>query len=66
MTIPRQIIAEMEEILEEYELKDILDENDITEAEALYYLYRGGLLELPETKPLTAGSGGPVRFDEVF
>lgn len=64
--IPLEAIREIEEILNEYEFTEILYDNDITEAEAMYYLYRNGIIKLPETKPLTAGSGGPVRFDEVF
>jgi hypothetical protein len=61
-----EILREMEEILEDYTLEGILAENGLSEAEALYHLYRSGVLELPETKPITAGRGGPVRFDEVF
>jgi hypothetical protein len=43
------LIEEMEEILQDYSLQEILEDNDLTEAEALYHLWRTGYIVLPET-----------------
>lgn len=45
--------ARITEVLKDYELEDILDENDISVEEALYYLFIGGWIALPETQPIT-------------
>ncbi len=58
---------EVRELLEDYTIQEILEYNDITEAEAIYQLWTSGWIDLPETKPITFKSqGGPVRFDEEF
>lgn len=44
-----------EKILDVYSLIEILDLNDITEAEALEFLCEEEFIELPEIKPLDLG-----------
>ena len=50
----RNVIAleEAEHLLEIYTLEEILDHNDLTEADALLFLLDEEFLELPEPKPL--------------
>lgn len=42
----------VESILDTYSLEDILELNDKTEADALYFLLQQEFLELPEVLPL--------------
>ncbi len=48
-----RVIREIEEILEDYDFEQILEDNDVTPAEAIFYLYHGGYIVLPETNPIT-------------
>lgn len=45
-------VAEAEDILEVYTLEEILDENDLTEADVLCLLVNEELVNLPEPLPL--------------
>ena len=40
------------QILETYPLEEILENNDLTEADVLVILIEQGVIELPETQPL--------------
>lgn len=45
-------LSEVESILEVYSLEEILDENDLTIADALFFLVENKLVELPNVRPL--------------
>lgn len=49
----------IEEILKDYSLQDILEENDMGDADALLILWEEGYIVLPETLPITIN-----RFSE--
>lgn len=49
----------IEEILKDYSLQDILEENDMSDADALLILWEEGYIVLPETLPVTIN-----RFSE--
>jgi len=46
-------LSEAENILETYTFEEILDHNDLTEADVLCFLIEEELAELPEPLPLT-------------
>lgn len=46
------MIKDAEALLETYTLTEILEMNDLTEADALEFLIEEGFIELPEVKPL--------------
>ena len=45
-------IKEIEDILQTYTVEDILDENELTEADMLLFLVEEGFLHLPDPRPL--------------
>lgn len=45
-------LAEAEHLLETYTLEEILNENDLTEADALLYLVQTEFIERPKVTPL--------------
>ncbi len=46
------MIEQAEALLDVYSLAEILEMNDLTEADALEYLLEQGFLDLPEIRPL--------------
>lgn len=46
-------IRKAEEVLKDYELEELLDENELTPAEAFYWLVHFGICKFPETLPTT-------------
>lgn len=46
-------VEKSEEVLEDYTLEEIFEDNDKTEAEVLAYLTLYGFLDFPETLPTT-------------
>ena len=45
-------LEEIEHLLDTYTLEEIIEYNDLTEADVLFFLVRHRFLELPEIKPL--------------
>lgn len=45
-------LEEAESILETYTLEEILDQNDLTEADALVFMVEEEFIEIPEPLPL--------------
>lgn len=45
-------LSNIESLLDTYSLEEILELNDLTEADALLYLVKQGFLELPDPRPL--------------
>ena len=52
-------LEELEDLLEDYTLEEILHDNDLTEAQALLLLWRGGHIDLPEKTPISRGTSPP-------
>lgn len=48
-----KMIRKIEEILKDHDFEEVLEDNDVTVAEAIYYLYTSGYLDLPEVNPIT-------------
>lgn len=56
----RQVtIKEVEELLNIYELEEILNDQEVSVSEALLFLFNEGLLELPEIRPVTLWDDTP-------
>jgi hypothetical protein len=45
-------IREVENTLQVYDLSEIIEKNDLTEADVLLFLVEQGFLELPDPEPL--------------